>query len=373
MTARHTSHVRLRVALAAPAVAALLLAGCGSGDGDTASSPESEGATTTVFEAAAADFAEESAGAAETTTVPPTTFAAAEEEATADVAQQPTGASAVPPVETIDPALVSAIESDRLLDRDVTVEIELDGRTFQQAWADLNAIPARFGGLVASAAVTPVAEVPDGEEEAPESGTLAMRVPVANFQAARDAVAELGRVTSESSTTVDVTDQVVDLQARMDALRAVEAAYVELLDQANGINDILTVQDRLTGIRTQIEQLQAQQDNVRGEAAFSTITAFITEPAPVGAEVAVEEEPTELTGWDLTWDRASNGFAAVVGAIVIAAVVLSPVLAIGAVLGLVAWVIVRRRRRLRAEALVRNRPAPPSQPAPAVDHEPIAA
>jgi hypothetical protein len=222
---------------------------------------------------------------------------------------------------------------------------------------------------VASASVTSTAANSDRDEDTPESGTLSMRVPVELFTEARAAVAALGTVTSESSTTVDVTDQVIDLEARMNALRAVEASYVALLEQANGINEILTVQDRLTGIRTQIEQLQAQQNNIRGEAAYSTITAFITEPAPVDPDAAtIVEEPEELTGWAKTWDTAKRGFIAVLGSIVIALVVIAPVIGLAALFALVAWPMSRRRRRLAYEAAVRNRPAPPAaRPAVASD------
>jgi hypothetical protein len=362
MTPRHRS--TRSVLVAGLVLVAVSLAACGQDDGDSEASSASE--TTSAAESGArATFSAEESEATETTVA--ASDGVAVQGGTIGEAAAP-APDALPLPGEIDPAIV--VGAGRLLDRDVTLEVELaDTDAFQAAWTQLNAIPTQFAGLVASASVTSTAANSDRDEDAPESGTLSMRVPVELFTEARAAVAALGTVTSESSTTVDVTDQVIDLEARMNALRAVEASYVALLEQANGINEILTVQDRLTGIRTQIEQLQAQQNNIRGEAAYSTITAFITEPAPVDPDAAtIVEEPEELTGWAKTWDTAKRGFIAVLGSIVIALVVIAPVIGLAALFALVAWPMSRRRRRLAYEAAVRNRPVPPAaRPAVASD------
>jgi len=105
---------------------------------------------------------------------------------------------------------------------------------------------------------------------------LVMRVPADRFD---DAIAALKRLNAEVlSSNVDakdVTDQLVDLDARLLALRAEEQRYLQLFASAKTVDEMLKVEAGLAQIRQQIEQLAAQQKSTKDRVAFSTITLSV--------------------------------------------------------------------------------------------------
>ncbi|MGH7551096.1 MAG: DUF4349 domain-containing protein, partial [Gemmatimonadota bacterium] len=96
---------------------------------------------------------------------------------------------------------------------------------------------------------------------------LTIRVPTARYGEALAALKGLAtRVDSESRSTEDVTDQIVDLDARLETLRGVEtelrALLAESRRQGRDVAAIMEIYSQLTEIRTQIEQLDARLANL---------------------------------------------------------------------------------------------------------------
>jgi Domain of unknown function (DUF4349) len=98
----------------------------------------------------------------------------------------------------------------------------------------------------------------DGGQDA-ASGSLTIRVPAARFEETRMEIRKLGlRVENEAITAQDVTRQYVDQDANLRNLRAEEAQYLAILKQANTVKDLLAVSQRISEVRGQIEQQQAE-------------------------------------------------------------------------------------------------------------------
>jgi len=115
---------------------------------------------------------------------------------------------------------------------------------------------------------------------------LTMRVPSSRFD---EAIAQLkkldGEVVSSNVGAKDATDQLVDLDARITAAQAVEQRYLQLSASAKTVDEMLRVEGALQNVRTQIEQLKAQQKSLKDQTTFSTITlavASIPTIPPVG-------------------------------------------------------------------------------------------
>ena len=125
--------------------------------------------------------------------------------------------------------------------------------------------------------------------------SLIIRVPSDRFT---DALRQLRALDAEVvSSTVDgkdVTDQFVDLKARLSAKQAEEGRYNALLTRANTIDEILKIDSALSNVRTQIEQLQGQVNSIAARTSFTTITVSIS-PAIVALAT-----PTS------TWDPAKT-------------------------------------------------------------------
>jgi hypothetical protein len=97
-----------------------------------------------------------------------------------------------------------------------------------------------------------------GTKDAP-TADLTIRVPAARFEDARTAIRKVAaRVESESTNATDVTRQYVDMQARLRNLRAEEAQYLTIMKSAFKVDDLLQVTEKLSEVRGQIEQQQAE-------------------------------------------------------------------------------------------------------------------
>jgi len=102
-------------------------------------------------------------------------------------------------------------------------------------------------------------ETANGGGQNATSGALTIRVPAARLQEARAEIRKLGlRVESEKVDAQDVTRQYVDQDARIRNLRAEEAQLLAILKQAATVKDMMAVSERLSEVRGQIEQQQAE-------------------------------------------------------------------------------------------------------------------
>jgi Domain of unknown function (DUF4349) len=174
---------------------------------------------------------------------------------------------------------------------------------------------------------------------------ITYRIPVDRWEDALDALrgvdGDTTKVVSEQTDSVDVTSQVVDLDARIRNLRASETALVAIAQDAVRIQDILDIQARITEIRGQIEQLEAQQNALADQTSYATLT--VTYQLPVVAAIEVQAE-----GWDATaiFDEASATLVGVLQALAGAGiwllVVWVPILVMFAIAaGFVAWLLRR--------------------------------
>lgn len=112
--------------------------------------------------------------------------------------------------------------------------------------------------------------------EADQAATLTLRIPADRFDAALDRLRSMdGTVIAEATKEEDVTSSIVDLEARIANLEASETQYRALVERAEEIDDILSVQSRLDQVRGEIEQLSAQLEQLGGLADLSTLTVTL--------------------------------------------------------------------------------------------------
>lgn len=171
----------------------------------------------------------------------------------------------------------SNVVDANLVDRQIvkTGEISVEVSSVSAAVGIVRAMALELGGYVGGSN----AGGPD------DAATLTLRIPADRFDAALTRLHGMdGSVLAEATREQDVTGQVVDLDARIRNLQASEAQYRALLQQATKIEDILTVQGRLDDVRGEIEQLQAQLDQLSDLAALSTLTVtLVPADAPITA------------------------------------------------------------------------------------------
>jgi hypothetical protein len=112
--------------------------------------------------------------------------------------------------------------------------------------------------------------------------TATIRVPEAQFETVVESLRAVGeRVLREKVTGQDVTEEFVDLQARIRTKKAVEGQYLEIMKQAKSVEDVLAVQEKLGAIRSEIEQLEGRLRFLESQTSMSTIKITLSPPAPV--------------------------------------------------------------------------------------------
>jgi len=84
------------------------------------------------------------------------------------------------------------------------------------------------------------------------------------------------KVVSESISGRDVTDQYVDLDARLQVLLKTKSKFEQILDQAVEVKDLLNVQRELTSLQSQIDSVKGQQKYLEQSAKLSKITAYLS-------------------------------------------------------------------------------------------------
>ena len=121
-------------------------------------------------------------------------------------------------------------------------------------------------------------------------GEMTVRIPVSQFDAAMNQLKALAlEVTSESSSGQDVTEEYVDLSARLSNLEATAARVRSFLDEADDVEDALAVNRELSRLESEIEQIKGRINYLSQSAAFSTIQISIIPD--------VLSQPITIAGW----------------------------------------------------------------------------
>jgi hypothetical protein len=152
-----------------------------------------------------------------------------------------------------------------------TSSIELIVQHPAEAADKITALAESMGGYLVSS---------EGGGQNATAGTLTIRVPAAQFEAAWAEIRKLGlRVESEKIEAQDVTRQYVDQDASIRNLRAEEAQYLSILKQAGTMKDMLLVTEKLSEVRGEIERQQAEFNALSRQIETVALTVSLrTEP-----------------------------------------------------------------------------------------------
>lgn len=179
--------------------------------------------------------------------------------------------------------------------------------------------------------------------------TMTFRVPAGRYDGVLDQLAGMGTELQRGRNADDVTDQLVDMEANLRALRAQENSYLRILDRATKITDILEIQGKLTEIRTMIERLDAQRASLKDRVAYSTLTLTLTQTA----ENAPETDPN---WFGETWSSATTALQSTLKGLATMGIWLFVYLPIwGTIIGAIVWFTIWSGRKSK-----RSEPKPPA-------------
>lgn len=223
-----------------------------------------------------------------------------------------------------------------------TGTLALRVKELDRALSEASAKVAALGGYVSGSQRSG-----DGDEA---SASATYRIPAGRWDEALSALRGLAdKVLGEETRTEEVTGQVLDLGARIVNLQATEKALQEIMTRATKIADVLAVQEQLTEVRGQIEQLTTQKKHLEEQAAFGTLTVSYALQGEAAVVIAQK-------GFDpgAEVDRATASLVALGQALAAAGIwfgiVWLPILATLGIVGVIGFVIARRVRRWRRRA-----------------------
>ncbi|HTK38733.1 MAG TPA: DUF4349 domain-containing protein [Pyrinomonadaceae bacterium] len=114
--------------------------------------------------------------------------------------------------------------------------------------------------------------------------TMTVRVPAIKFNEALDEIrSSASRVVVESIKGQDVTEEFIDIEARLKAKKALEQQFLEIMKRSNSVDDALNVQRELADVRGEIEQIEGRKRFLENQASLSTIKIRIQTPAAISA------------------------------------------------------------------------------------------
>ena len=202
-----------------------------------------------------------------------------------------------------------------------------------QARDEIAELAVRLGGWVVDSNIY-------GEEEEMR-GWVSIRVPSEKFdQALAELRALAVRVTSESTSTQDITEEYVDLESRLRNAEATESQYLALLDRAEEVEDILRIYEALSRVRYEIEQIKGRMQYLERTSAMSLISINLVPAVTLGPLVSPEWSASEALNAAV---RGLTNFGQGLGTAFIWIAIFSPIW--GTVLGVTYW---RRRRKRKA-------------------------
>jgi hypothetical protein len=171
------------------------------------------------------------------------------------------------------PALDSIRPATTLLIRDGRISLQVD--SLEPALAEVHALAAHLGGYVGGT------DTRMGRGEV-RSAAVALKVPSDRFDDALSGVRPIGEVESVTISTHDVTEEYVDVGARMENARRLERRLAQILAARTGaLKDVLEVEQALARVREEIERYEGRLRYLRQHAAMSSLMVHLHEPAPL--------------------------------------------------------------------------------------------
>ncbi len=167
------------------------------------------------------------------------------------------------------PAEGSTVRSDRMLIWRAWLSLEV--WNVSNAVAQATALAQQQGGFV---------EQKSGDEEA--AASVRLRVPAAKLKAAVGALEELGTVTHRNLSSEDVTEQYVDVEARLKNKLALRDRLKQLLDKATGVKDVLAIETELNRVQSDMDAMTARLKVLKGQADLATLEVSLTRKPVLG-------------------------------------------------------------------------------------------
>ena len=181
--------------------------------------------------------------------------------------------------------------------------------------------------------------------QAYRSANFTLRIPKERFEAVTVSLGVLGNVTSLRTDAQNITAQFFDTESRLSSYRIQEERLLDMLEKADNVTDMISIESRLADIRYSVESLTSTLRNWQGQVDYSTITLYINE-----VERLTEIVPIQRSYWQRIGDglqSRTRGVGEFFTSLFMWIVINLPVFAVLAVVAVAAVFIVKRKLKKR--------------------------
>ncbi|MFN2532190.1 MAG: DUF4349 domain-containing protein [Pyrinomonadaceae bacterium] len=179
-------------------------------------------------------------------------------------------------LDDVDKTRSTTASADRKIVRNANLSLEV--RSPIEAQGNVTSIAESRGGFVVAS------EAKQRESQAPGKRTvdikLVVRVPSNHFDSALSEIEHLSsEIIQRTVTGQDITEEYIDIDARLKTQKALETQFLEIMKQASKVADALEVQRQIAEVRTDIEKLEGRKRFVENQSSLSTISIDLKTPA----------------------------------------------------------------------------------------------
>lgn len=130
--------------------------------------------------------------------------------------------------------------------------------------------------------ITRIAEEQKGYVVSKSNYFITIRIESEKLEGTIAQVSKLGKMTSKSVSTTDVSDNYADIKIRLDNAEKARTRYLELLAKAENVEAALKVEKELERLNTEIDQLRGQMIKMEHDVRFSTLTVSVNQKQKLG-------------------------------------------------------------------------------------------
>lgn len=224
----------------------------------------------------------------------------------------------------------SNTQQDKKIVRRAWLNFKTD--SFDEAVDALRDRVTDMGGSVESCDIS-------GTKDTSRTASLTLRVPSEQLDALLEGAGELGEITREQTTAVDMTDTYTDNASRLESARAKKQQLDALYAQAENMEDIITLTNALFDVQEEIDALEGQNRQIDDDVSFATLVVSISEKSS-----AVSAKQPFLTRMGRQFSDGLEHFGEFISDSVLALVYALPWLAVMAVAFAVVVKVARKKR-----------------------------
>ena len=204
--------------------------------------------------------------------------------------------------------------------------LSIQTRAYEESAAKLREMVKTYNGIIENEnEYTNGGYYDNGSEKNLRSLNMTLRIPTEKFEEFVSGGGEIGNVISRSSSAENISRVYNDVSVQIEALEKQQKRLLEMMDQANTIEDMIAVEDRLSQVQYELNSLKTHRQSMDTDVAYSTINVSLNE-----VRIYSETDEGFFTKLSNRFVNGFRGFADNMADLILAAVYALPYLLIGA-------------------------------------------